>query len=491
MFYNNNIIFLLGDKYSQPLKLISCSLDKTMIIWSFEESTQLWTDTVRVGEIGGNTLGFYGCKFSPDSLSIIGHGYLGSLHLWNYDSESNLWKPGVTPKGHINQVVDIGWDPKGVYVMSVSYDQTTRVHAPWIRDNALSWHEIARPQIHGYDMSCLGILSRYKFVSGAEEKIIRVFEAPKNFIENFHRLCNIKDDPEGDLILNSTVEGPRGASVPSLGLSNKAVYESTNEDSVNQSQYDEYPEESYFHETLFESPPTEEMLLQNTLWPETQKLYGHGYEIFAVAGSHDGKLVASACKSTVAKHASLILWDMENVQQIQTLPAHNLTVTRIRFSPDDQKILSVSRDRRFAVFERVPGSNEFQLGGTSDKKTGKHGRIIWCCDWSHDSKYFVTCSRDGKAIIWTKNENKQDVSTSLKNYEAKEPILDMKDQAITAIAFAPIFVDDSYLLCLGFESGEMKIYKWNETKNWELCHEISTRSVQLDFCIQVIFRFIY
>jgi lipid II:glycine glycyltransferase (peptidoglycan interpeptide bridge formation enzyme) len=43
-------------------------------------------------------------------------------------------------------------------------------------------------------------------------------------------------------------------------------------------------------------PPTEEHLLQNTLWPEVQKLYGHGYEVFSVAYDPKNKLIASACK---------------------------------------------------------------------------------------------------------------------------------------------------------------------------------------------------
>jgi len=55
-------------------------------------------------------------------------------------------------------------------------------------------------------------------------------------------------------------------------------------------------------------PPTEENLLQNTLWPEVQKLYGHGYEIFALAARHDGTLLASACKATTAEHAAIIIW---------------------------------------------------------------------------------------------------------------------------------------------------------------------------------------
>jgi elongator complex protein 2 len=60
----------------------------------------------------------------------------------------------------------------------------------------VTWHELARPQVHGYDMSCLAVLSRYRFVSGAEEKIIRAFQAPYNFVENFRQICKIENDPD-------------------------------------------------------------------------------------------------------------------------------------------------------------------------------------------------------------------------------------------------------------------------------------------------------
>lgn len=39
-------------------------------------------------------------------------------------------------------------------------------------------------------MQCLAMVDRFQFVSGADEKVLRVFKAPRNFVENF---ANIVD----------------------------------------------------------------------------------------------------------------------------------------------------------------------------------------------------------------------------------------------------------------------------------------------------------
>ncbi|KAJ7377041.1 Elongator subunit elp2 [Desmophyllum pertusum] len=44
--------------------------------------------------------------------------------------------------------------------------------------------------------------------------------------------------------------------------------------------------------------------------------YGHGYEIFCVAASPDGSLLASACKASKPEHAALILWDTATWRQV-------------------------------------------------------------------------------------------------------------------------------------------------------------------------------
>lgn len=55
----------------------------------------------------------------------------------------------------------------------------------------VTWHEVARPQVHGYDMQCLAMIGRFRFVSGADEKVLRVFTAPKNFVGNFSCISGV------------------------------------------------------------------------------------------------------------------------------------------------------------------------------------------------------------------------------------------------------------------------------------------------------------
>ena len=94
--------------HGRRLRLLSSSMDKTMIIWELDDSSGLWMDKVRgwyspgfffiddtlffevrVGEVGGNTLGYFGGVFSPEGDFLLGHTYQGAFHLWKKASESD------------------------------------------------------------------------------------------------------------------------------------------------------------------------------------------------------------------------------------------------------------------------------------------------------------------------------------------------------------------------------------------------------------------
>ncbi|XP_031585140.1 elongator complex protein 2 [Oreochromis aureus] len=483
--------FYQGGELQQRLCLLSASMDKTMILWAPEEGSGVWIEKVRVGEVGGNTLGFYGCQMSADGSMILAHAFHGALHLWCKDlDKEGEWRPGVVISGHFNAVQDLSWDPEGEFILSVGSDQTTRLFTPWRTQESkkVTWHEISRPQIHGYDMQCLAMIGRFQFVSGADEKVLRVFQAPRNFVENF---ANISGTSKETLLTSSdSASLPEGASTPALGLSNKAVFQgdlvpkNKEEEEQFNSVSDQY-QESYFHPLNLTEPPPEDHLLQNTLWPEVQKLYGHGFEMFCLASDSSRTVVASACKASKAEHAAVLLWSTTTWRQLQVLPCHTLTVTQMAFSPDAQLLLAVSRDRTWSLWRRnlpTPESPEplFSLYAHTEKDTAIHSRIIWSCDWSPDSKFFVTSSRDKKVIIWGPCSLASGDPVLPPEIKPCSSILDVGDSA-TAIAFCPVLCsNDSYLLAIGLECGRIRLYRWSPGSepaggdNWSCCGETDT-----------------
>uniref|UniRef100_A0A663LMV6 Elongator complex protein 2 n=1 Tax=Athene cunicularia TaxID=194338 RepID=A0A663LMV6_ATHCN len=447
----------------QPMRILSASMDKTVIIWEPDKESGVWLEQVRVGEVGGNTLGFFDCQFSPDGSMIIAHAFHGALHLWKQTAVNKKeWTPEVVISGHFNSVEDVKWDPEGEFIISVGSDQTTRLFATWKRkqETEVTWHEIARPQVHGYDMRCLAMIGRFQFVSGADEKVLRVFRAPKNFIENFSNITGIPQS--SDL--------PEGATVPALGLSNKALI----------SDY-LVPYLSMLYKCLLEPPP-EDHLLQNTLWPEIQKLYGHGYEIFCVACNNSNTVIASACKASKKEHAAIILWSTTSWKKLQSLPFHNLTVTQLAFSPNDKFLLAVSRDRNWSLWRKQDSSESgpvFSCCAYTDKNTAVHSRIIWSCDWTPDSKYFITGSRDKKVIIWGQCD--LSVTTEGNMLDSIKPcstILDAGD-SVTAVGISRVLTPHGrYIVAVGLENGKIILYTWKQSgqeptlTDWTTCVEM-------------------
>jgi len=436
------------------LRLLSASIDKTIVLWKYDPDANLWIDDMRVGEVGGNTLGFYNASFMNDEQVILGHSFSGALHSWKLTS-SDTWQSYPATTGHMSVVNDIDWEPKqGRYLLSTSADQTTRAYAecktPGSVNNSKSWCELARPQVHGYDLQCVGFISTTKFVSGADEKVLRVFDASQNFLSNFQSLTGLQ-------LSDDILKAPEGASVPALGLSNRAVFqkEEVAEAVAKNRQAEQYIDNLFISVDL-EKAPSEIHLLQNTLWPECRKLYGHVYEIFCLAVNHSGSLVASSGKSSQLEHSGIFIWDSSDWSNITKLYGHKLTVTQMEFSPDDRYLLSVSRDRTWILHsvERADedgGAYKFQLVARSDKKSC-HTRIIWSCTWAHDSTHFMTASRDKKIMLWKVSVDEEKALAVTKQASNVFP------EPVTAVAFAQNNVSDVNIFAAGFESGAISIY---------------------------------
>ncbi|XP_078432855.1 elongator protein 2 isoform X3 [Wolffia australiana] len=437
----------------QSLSILSASMDKTMMIWRPEKTTGIWVNAVTVGELSHCALGFYGAHWGPNGDSILAHGYGGSFHLWNNAGcDHENWIPKKVPSGHFGAVSDVSWARSGEYFLSVSHDQTARIFAPCVDEACgMSWHEIARPQVHGHDINCLAVIEgegNYQYVSGADEKVARVFEAPLSFLKSLKRLSSSIGDGAEDL---SDVQ-ILGANMSALGLSQKPIYalaskSNTTGDSIGAADSLEYVPDAA--PTVLTEPPVEDRLAWHTLWPESHKLYGHGNELISLCCDHAGRLVASSCRAQSASVAEIWLWEVGTWRAVGRLPSHNLTVTQMEFSPDDSLLLAVSRDRHFSIFSIDRSGSEVSSRLLVWREA--HKRIIWACAWNPIECHFATGSRDKSVKLWAVRG------------EAVTPALTLPlfGSGVTALAWAVPGGHhslNSSVLAVGMESGLIELW---------------------------------
>ncbi|KIY51598.1 WD40 repeat-like protein [Fistulina hepatica ATCC 64428] len=434
--------------------LMSSSTDSSIILWSpssvlvrsgledaARQSTSIWINCQRFGDVGGQRLGgFVGSLWACNGSEALAWGWQGGWRRWRCSAvvdtsatslsdslEMETWTEVGAVSGHHGPVKDLSWSPDGNFLISAGSDQTTRIHGAIPHPSGSSWHEIGRPQVHGYDLTGVCFLDPLKFVSIADEKVARVFEAPNRFVSMVEGLGIARFGKEEH-------ERPQAASVPPLGLSNKALEKPTVDIAV--------PLDSSIIRRPFDGE-----LQATTLWPEVEKVFGHGYELISIAASTSRALVATACKATSPDHAVVRIYDSTSWKlHGSPLSGHSLTVTGIRFSPDDRYVLTVSRDRSWRLFE-TQGDTGYLPVAAVEKA---HGRIIWDCAWSIEGDIFVTASRDKTVKVWKQTDLAKGKAIST----LRVP------EAATAVDFLTN-EDKSRLLAVGLETGDILVYKNN------------------------------
>jgi elongator complex protein 2 len=404
----------------------------------------VWMATASMGEAAASCLGFYGAGFDRTGSRVLAHSHGGALHLWRREradvdakiggslggslglsvdgaspGESGgrdenggggIWTPLAACAGHVSDVTCLAWDTGGRWVLTGSEDLTARLHASWQGGGAVrGWRQLARPQVHGHAIVCLTALPPITaavpadcdssncssgasgaasmtgstvFVSGADEKTLRVFDAPGTFLGTLARSL-----PPSDAVSAAALDAARsaagestGAELPQLGLSNKALHgpvtvpipvpaavagaESDANDNDNNNAttnnstaapiaadpeaeagsrlgagagagggFDDDDTVGSVTPAVLHLPPPEEVLAQATLWPEARKLYGHGNDLECVAAHPWGTLVASACKAQSAGTANIWIWDSaRDWRPLGQLSGASLTVVALKFA---------------------------------------------------------------------------------------------------------------------------------------------------------------
>jgi elongator complex protein 2 len=492
--------------YGQDLILLSSSMDRTIFIWSEHESG-VWTPVSRVGSAGGilggpigsTLLGFLQVIIEPVHGSwLLGHGYGGALHLFSCEAKENdniedqktvsiedraalvPWRAQSCLTGHFDSVTDLCWEAtKGEYLVTVSNDHTCRIWIPVAASTVGSvhnddevWIEIARPQVHGYNLSAITSLStperRHTLISGADEKELRVFDATQAFTRLLQEISAEpvpidRDDP---------VERFERAYIPSLGLSNKpSAADGAEEDTSGVSE-------------SITALPLERDLGSVSIWPEMLKLYGHSTELARLTCTLSARsgnksfdsskyakdiLVASSAKARDPDAARIRIWDVRENKCVQILSGgHRSTVAAICFSPDGKYLASSGKDRRLCLWQRDDTDSSLEQDPPkftlADALDSAHKRIIWSVHFCpFDPTILASGSRDGSVKIW-KLEEKEGDNARTKLTQAFELFPSFRDgnkaEAITALSFAPVDVSSGWgMLALGLECGIVEVWK--------------------------------
>lgn len=336
---------------------VSSSIDCSVQIWKQDEQS-IWVNSAKMGQVYGNNNAYFGITSDYDHKLIIAWTFTGAVYCWSKEDD---WVIKGLFSGHSKKVTDIRWGQKGSLLFSCSKDQTTRVYGLLKESgNQLKiWKELSRAQIHGYDINAIALLKVKEgcpemVVCGADEKVLRLLETIPHFVNFYNVLTdrelslNVNEEEEKQILLQknpkiylSVMES--GQEV--LGLMTKNIKEKRTN-----FYFEDKDQEKAENLTLkqYQIAPTEDFLTTQTLWPETNKLYGHGYEISVVEASECGRTLVSACKSLDKKHSALIFWDLQHFKPEYEVQAHNFTVLDIKLRGD--VLLTVSKDRNVGLY---------------------------------------------------------------------------------------------------------------------------------------------
>jgi uncharacterized protein with WD repeat len=137
--------------------------------------------------------------------------------------------------------------------------------------------------------------------------------------------------------------------------------------------------------------PGEAKVWDATTGRQLFELKGHSYSVFAVAISPDGRRIATAAAEREYGPAEVKVWDAATGQELLNLPFTE-NVRCVGFSPDSQRLITGSAQRKVKVWDVATGKDLLTIKGHTDG--------INSVAFSPDGRRIVSSSWDKTAMIW-------------------------------------------------------------------------------------------